>query len=134
MTVAQGISKHGFRSWYERELVVCHSYLVTSLLCLILLLLLVESLDWRAAWPALLLKLAVIAAAALLGGAALQRYLQILGGVLALGQKCVCGQCHAYGIVQVIATGCTPHDAEPQWMRLQCGKCGYQWQVTSRLK
>lgn len=134
MTLAQGISKHGFRSWYERELVVCHSYLVTSLLCLILVLLLLENLDWRESWPGLLLKLAAVVAATLTGGGALQRYLHILGGVLALGQKCVCAQCHAYGIVQVVADGSTAHDAESQWLRLRCGKCGHLWQVTSRLK
>lgn len=133
MTAAQGISKYGFRSWYERELLICHSYLVTALLALVLALLLIEQLDWRGPWLMTLLMLAVLAGAAVLGGGALQRYLLILGGVLALADKCVCAQCRSYGIVQVIAHGRAAGDAQPQWLRLQCGKCAHQWQVLTHL-
>ena len=133
LTVAQGISKYGFRSWYERKLIVCHSYLVTALLSLVLVMLLVEQLDWHGPWPMTLLVLAMMAGAAVLGAAAFHRYVHILVSVLALADKCVCAQCRTYGLVQVVAAGRTAQGAEPQWLRLQCKQCGHQWQVVSQL-
>jgi len=133
MTAAQGISKYGFRSWYERELILCHSYLVTGVLCFVLVMMLVEQMDWRGPWLMMLLTLGGIAVAGVLGGGAFQRYIQILGGVIALGEKCVCAQCRTYGVVNVLASGRIEHDPQPQWMRLQCRKCGHQWQVSSAL-
>lgn len=134
MTAARGISKYGFRSWYERELLICHSYLVTALLALVLALLLVEQIDWRAPLLTTLLMLAGLAVTAVLGGGALHRYLLVLGSVLALADKCVCAQCRTYGIVTVVASGRAAGDSQPQWLRLQCGKCAYQWQVLTRLQ
>lgn len=133
MTAAQGISKYGFRSWYERELIICHSYLVTGLLCFVLVMVLLEQLDWRGPWLMTLLMLAAVAVVTVLGGTAFQRYAHILGGVVALADKCVCAQCHTYGIVEVVASGRTEQNAEPRWLRLQCRKCAHQWQVVSRL-
>lgn len=133
MTAAQGISKYGFRSWYERELIICHSYLVTGLLSFVLVMMLLEQLDWRGPWLMTLLVLSAVAGATVLGGAAFHRYAHILGGVVALADKCVCAQCRTYGIVEVVASGHTGQGAEPRWLRLQCRKCAHQWQVVSRL-
>lgn len=133
MTAAQGISKYGFRSWYERELILCHSYLVTSLLCMVLVLVLFENVGFRSinAWT--LGALLVIVLATVFGGVSLNRYAEILTGVMKLADECVCAQCRTYGRVQVTASGRTEHEAHPHWMRLQCGQCGHQWRVESRL-
>jgi len=133
MTAAEGISKYGFRSWYERELIICHGYLVTGLLCFVLVMMLVERMNWRGPWLMTLLMLTGIASAAVLGGGAFHRYAKILGGVVALGEKCVCAQCRTYGIVKVIDSGRSEEGAQPRWMRLQCRKCDHQWQVLSSL-
>lgn len=131
MTAAQGISKYGFRSWYERELILSHSYLVTSVLSLVLALVLYENLDLRGPVPSSLGSLVVIAGAVVVSGAALRRYLHMLGSAVALAENCVCAQCGTYGIVRVIASGRTEYDADPQWMRLCCKKCGHEWPVES---
>ena len=33
MKLADGIRKHGFRKWYERELLQSHAHLVLTFLC-----------------------------------------------------------------------------------------------------
>ena len=35
MKLAEGIRKHGFRKWYERELLQSHAHLVLTFLCAI---------------------------------------------------------------------------------------------------
>jgi len=35
MSLAEGIRKHGFRKWYERELLRCHGHLALLLICMI---------------------------------------------------------------------------------------------------
>jgi hypothetical protein len=47
MTSAEGISKHGFRGWYERQLIEGHVYFVTWFLSLILVVACPELIDWR---------------------------------------------------------------------------------------
>ena len=47
MSPAEGIAKHGFRRWYERELIEGHVYLVTCILSLMLIAACLEQIDWR---------------------------------------------------------------------------------------
>jgi hypothetical protein len=35
MKLAEGIRRHGFRKWYERELLQSHAHLVLCFLCVI---------------------------------------------------------------------------------------------------
>ncbi len=47
MDPTSGIRKHGFRKWYERQLIECHAALVTCLLCGVTLAALIEVVSLR---------------------------------------------------------------------------------------
>src|SRR5687768_13591064 len=101
MTPAEGITKLGFRQWYERELIEGHAYLVTSFMSLILTAACVEQLDWRGpiGYAALTLCAVLLGAALCLG--ALQRYSFMLARAECFGAQSSCSQCAVYGLLQV---------------------------------
>jgi hypothetical protein len=135
MTPAEGITKLGFRQWYERELIEGHAYLVTSFMSLILTAACVEQLDWRGpiAYAALTLGAVLLGAALCLG--ALRRYSFMLARAECFGAQSSCGQCAVYGLLQVTAAdsaAATPsllNPADNTWIRVRCKRCGHEWRM-----
>ncbi len=130
-TPAQGIAKHGFRIWYERQLIESHVYFVTGFLCAVLIMALMEELNLRGPGPLSLSSLAMILAATLLGIVAMRRYMRMLNRAEALAEQCVCPACASYGTIRVLGAGTVETDDHPQWMRVSCKKCDHQWRVES---
>ncbi len=130
-TPAQGISKLGFRIWYERQLIESHFYFVTGFMCTVLIMALMEELNLRGPGPLSLSSLAMIVAATLVGIFAMRRYMRMLNRAEALAEQCVCPGCTSYGTIRVLDAGVIESDEQPQWMRVSCRKCDHQWQVES---
>lgn len=130
-TPAQGIARLGFRVWYERQLIESHVYFITGFMCAVLILALMEDLNLRRPEPMSLVSLAMIIAATLLGGAAIRRYMRMLGRAEMLAEQCVCPGCAVYGLIRVLDMGVVEADEHPQWMRVSCKKCDRQWRVES---
>jgi hypothetical protein len=135
MSCAEGISKFGFRRWYERQLIESHAYLVTGFLSLILAIACMEEFSARGPAAKALLMTVIIAAAALVCLAALKRYRVVLERAERLAEQSVCGQCGIYGVLRLVASRSAldppgPGSAE-EVLTVECRKCGHQWTMGS---
>ena len=138
MTPAEGISKLGFRRWYERELIEGHVYFITCFLSLIVFAVCLEQIQWRGP-PA---ELAFTLCALALGGAlcigALRRYSFLLARAECFGAQSNCGQCSTYGVLRVTGAGVSDTAksvlaaADNTWIRVQCKKCGHEWRIDNQ--
>ena len=118
MRLADGIRKHGFRKWYERELTQSH-------VCLFLLLLssfelfsskrpLAEQLD----------NIVVLLLCTGIGIWALRRYLYLLMHAEAIASQAVCPACESYGRLQLVQDG-----QRNERVKVQCRGCAHEWHI-----
>ncbi|GIX23908.1 MULTISPECIES: MJ0042-type zinc finger domain-containing protein [Caldimonas] len=124
MTMAQMIRQHGFRKWYERELVLSHLHLVLLVLSLVGLLGSAEAYERGApllvqAWVGL-----CAAASAAIGLWALRRYLALLMHAEHVAHQAQCPACHAYARWSLI-----DEDQGGQRLQVQCQRCGHRWHI-----
>ena len=134
MTSAEGISKFGFRRWYERQLIESHAYLVTGFLSLILAIACMEEFSVRGSAAKALLMIVAIAGAAVLCLAALKRYRVVLERAERLAEQSVCGQCGVYGVLRLVSSrsgGGAPGVGSEEVMTVECRKCAHQWTMGS---
>jgi ABC-type nickel/cobalt efflux system permease component RcnA len=123
MGLGEGIRKHGFRKWYERELIQSHAHLVLTLLCSIGLLSVFEI--FRSATMSE--KLFDLGAALLFGGVgvwSLRRYLYLLMHAENSANQAVCAQCETYGRLTIAR-----EEAGGRRLLVQCKRCGHQWRM-----
>lgn len=140
MDRAEGIRKYGFRRWYERQLIEGHAYLVTCLLCIIMIAASAEAFDLRAADARPLLMITLLIAGCVLGIWSWRRYIAILMRAEYTGSQSTCGTCDTYGRYEVVEpppSNAAKYflsaglDLEHNAIRLtvRCRKCGNQWVV-----
>ena len=137
MELAEGIKKIGFRRWYEKQLIESHAYLITGLLSALLVLGSIESLSLRVpGWEPVVLLVLVLGAGALATWA-VYRYLAILTYAEHVGGRSTCGNCLAYGIIEVTGARASARHAErdedagpaPEALGVRCRKCGHEWTI-----
>lgn len=124
MTLAEGIRKHGFRKWYERELLQSHAHLVLTFLCL-----LGVFAAFEAAWQfrGVQDQLIDLASAALCAGTglwALRRYLHLLNHAELAANQADCPHCQTYGRLELLQA-----NALGNQVRVRCRHCGHGWQI-----
>jgi hypothetical protein len=125
MTLAEGIKKHGFRKWYERELLQSHAHLVLTFLCVIGLFAAFEA-AWRfKGWQDQLLDFGAAALCATVGLWALRRYLHLLNHAEWAAHQADCPHCKTYGRLELLNA-----NASGDNVSVRCRKCGHQWQIT----
>lgn len=135
MQVAEAIRRHGFRRWYERQLIESHAYLVTAFLALILLLAGIESFDLLRGSPLYYaLALVMAAAAGMLTFVAWRRFVTLLSRAEQFASMAACPRCQSWGRFDVLAAERVDPDdpveaGRPHWLRVCCRKCGDQWRV-----
>jgi hypothetical protein len=120
---ADAVRTHGFRKWYERELLRGHAHLLLTLLCTIGLLAGFEALsatrrplDW----------MVDIVAVVLCGGAgawSLRRYLYLLMHAEAVANQASCPGCGVYARLRPLPG--PRADALP----VACRGCGREWTI-----
>lgn len=130
------IRTHGFRRWYERQLIECHAWLVSWFLGVIVL---VSGLE-MAGNAASRLSGALL----LVGGLAVilyswKRYHLLLEVAERLGEQAVCPGCQAYAKFKIESSGPAPlpDGGDPVlenhgggvWLRAKCRKCGDEWMM-----
>jgi len=128
---ALGIRKLGFRRWFERQLYESHAYLLTCLLCLILVFALIEELHTRSGGPERALILAVIFCAGAVGLISFERYRAMLFRALHLSGRSNCEKCRAYGQFDVLNSA-RASCADPMgeyWLKVRCRKCRHEWRM-----
>jgi hypothetical protein len=122
MEPAGAIGKLGFQRWYERELLICHSWLVACLLCAFALLALLEDLNVReAGWAAVPAALAAFAAGCV-AWYALARYLGMLFRALHVAERSTCTRCGAHGKYRLVS-------ATARSMTVHCRRCDSEWSI-----
>lgn len=129
------IRTDGFRSWYERQLIECHAWLVSWFLGLIVL---VSGVELAGAGsgtrPGGILLL--------LGGLAVTlfswtRYRLLLEIAERLAEHAVCPNCDTYARFSTMSSGPSPlpDGGDPSlenhgggvWLQVKCKKCGDEW-------
>ena len=125
------IRTHGFRRWYERQLIECHAWLVSWFLGVIVLVSGLEVAGNNAS--------RLMGALLLLGGLAVtlyswKRYHLLLEVAERLGEQAVCPGCQAYGKFRVESSGPAPlpDGGDPALENHGggvCRKCGAEWTI-----
>lgn len=134
MELSEGISKIGFRGWYERQLIDSHLYLVSSFLCLVTVLACFEGLSLRMpGWEAVMRLVAMIAGSAVCART-LRRYLTMLNFALRAAERSVCEKCTADNALELGGTNAhraamqgDGEEGSPPTVGVRCRKCGHEW-------
>jgi hypothetical protein len=124
MKLADGIRKHGFRKWYERELLQSHAHLVLTFLCAIALFAAFEGLGRFRSFSDQFTNLVALGASTVIGIWALRRYLFLLMHAETLAHQAECPRCSTYGRFTLLA-----EDGSHEQVDVQCKKCEHRWHI-----
>jgi hypothetical protein len=125
MTLAEGISKHGFRKWYERELMRSHGHLVLLIACAIGLLTSFSVYSSSAPWSERALDVAAIVLFATVGQWSLRRFFFLLMHAESVANQAVCSACQTYGRL-TLAQG---SGGRAESLLVCCKKCAHEWAI-----
>jgi hypothetical protein len=124
MKLAESIRKHGFRKWYERELLQSHAHLLLTFLCMIGMFAAFEALGQKSTWLDQAIDIVAIGLCAAIGVWALRRYLYFLNHAEATANQADCPGCKAYGRFSVES-----ENAKEQSLVVCCRKCQHRWTI-----
>ncbi len=134
MQVTDYIHRHGFRRWYERQLIESHAYLALAFIALILLLAGLEVLADLESGSRYLFVLLAAAAGGTLMLVAWRRFNTLLIRAEHFAEAATCPQCKAWGKFKVIAQESAlaedpPEAGRPHWLKVRCTKCEANWRI-----
>ena len=134
MQVTRYIERHGFRHWYERQLIESHAYLALGFVALILLLSGVELLGDAEAGIRYVIVLSTAAAGGMLLVVAWRRFGVLLTRAEHFAEAATCPQCKTWGKFQVVAQESSraedpPEAGRPHWLSVRCTKCEAVWKL-----
>ncbi|MFM8610329.1 MAG: hypothetical protein ACKOCJ_07655 [Burkholderiaceae bacterium] len=121
--LAEGVRRHGFRKWYERELLSGHAHMVLCLLACIAMLASFEAMSGSTTAEKLL-DMAFVAVSALIGVWSLRRYLYLLMHAEEVANQANCPRCEEYGRFEV-----TGEDRQERSVQVRCRKCASDWLI-----
>lgn len=119
MEPARSIARLGFKKWYERRLIESHAWLLTALLCALIIALSLELLSFKKHFLAWAGTAGVVFVAGLIVWHGVRRFLQILAEAERFASQSTCAGCRRYAAFTVIA--------ESPRMSVRCRKCGHEW-------
>ena len=133
MRVADYIQRHGFRRWYERQLIESHAYLTLAFVALILLLSSMEVLR-DAKGDSYLAMLSAAALGGVLTIVAWRRFTVLLARAEQFAEGATCPDCKAWGKFRVTRQESAseedpPEAGRPHWLRVRCTQCGNEWRL-----
>ncbi len=126
MTLADGIRRHGFRKWYERELMRSHAFLALTILCTVGVLAALESAGPLRADRDQLFDVLSLLLCAGVGLWALRRYLYLLSHAEATAHQADCPGCGTYARFQLVSA-----DRAGELVTVCCRQCERRWEITS---
>lgn len=130
MSTATSISKLGFRRWHERQLIEAHASLVTAFLAMIAVAVCIEQLHWREGGFKPVILLLLIVAGIVLCFKAVTFYFRVLFRAEHYAAQAVCGNCKAYGMIDV-TTASVP-DTGSGRLKVRCKQCGHEWTLAAQ--
>jgi hypothetical protein len=122
--LTEGIRKHGFRKWYERELLQSHGHLVLTFMCMVGIFAAFEALGSTRSWFDQAIDIVAIGVCMVVGIWALRRYLYLLSHAEATANQADCPQCKAYGSFVVESENETERT-----LQVCCRKCQRRWTI-----
>ena len=124
MKLAEGLRRHGFRKWYERELLQSHAHMALTFLCAIGAFAAIEAASrFRSAGEQFGNVLAVLLCLGV-GLWALRRYLFLLTHAEAVAHQADCPQCGTYGRLRLVHA-----DAAQEAVEVCCRQCEHHWRI-----
>ncbi len=124
MKLAEGLRKHGFRKWYERQLLQSHAHMVLTFLCAIGIFAAMEAASqFHSLGDQFTNGMAVLLCTGI-GLWALRRYLFLLTHAEAVAHQADCPQCGTYGRLTLVRC-----DAAGEEVDVCCRKCSHQWRI-----
>lgn len=134
MQVTRYIERHGFRRWYERQLIESHAYLALGFVALILLLSGMELLSDAETGMRYLIVLSAAAAGGMLLVVAWRRFGVLLARAEHFGELATCPQCKSWGKFKVLAQESSspddpPEAGRPHWLDVRCTQCATVWKL-----
>jgi hypothetical protein len=126
MKLADGIRKHGFRKWYERELLQSHAHLALTFMCTVGIFAAFEAASKFQTWTDRLTDVVAILLCGATGLWALRRYLFLLTHAEAVAHQADCPACDTYARFKIVHA-----HAEGSVVSVQCKQCAHQWTIES---
>jgi hypothetical protein len=120
MNLSDGIRKHGFRKWYERELLQSHAHMVLAFVCLVVVFAAFELMSDGRNVAA---NVAAIVLGAGVGVWAVRRYIGLLTGAEAVANQADCPDCGTYARFTLV------RDLPPGEVEVACKQCRRQWRI-----
>lgn len=127
MSLGSDLQKHGFRKWYERELLAGHAHLVLTFMCLIGVFAAFEAFSVSTSRTDRLFDAAAVVACMAVGVWALRRYLYLLMHAESAAHQAVCPKCSTYGRFHVDG-----EDSERSLVQVRCKGCDQSWQIVDQ--
>jgi len=122
-TFEEKLRRHGFRKWYERQLIDGHLSLVTCVLCMVLVAVLLEDLEFHEGIVKSVIQLAIVFVAGIVAWFAWQRYGDVMSHAEYFASQSVCATCQTYARFAVTDAA---EDGDT-WVRVRCKKCAHEW-------
>ena len=126
MKLAEGIRRHGFRKWYERELLQSHAHMVLLLFCVLGIFGIFEGSSRKHPLSEQMADLAGVLLCVATGIYCIRRYLYLLSHAEAVAHQAECPQCKTYGRLDLVAS-----DASGDEVQVACRKCAHRWHISS---
>ena len=124
MKLAEGLRRHGFRKWYERELLQSHAHMALTFLCAIGAFAAIEAASrFRSAGEQFGNVLAVLLCLGV-GLWALRRYLFLLTHAEAVAHQADCPQCGTYARWDLLS-----EQAQEERVTVRCRQCSHEWRI-----
>ena len=126
MKLAAGIRKHGFRKWYERELMCSHAHMGLAFICLIGVVAAFEAASKYRGWVDQLIDVGAILICTGVGLWALRRYLYLLMHAEAVAHQADCPSCGTYARFRLVQA-----DRLDEQAAVCCRNCAHEWIIRS---
>jgi predicted Zn finger-like uncharacterized protein len=119
-----GIRRHGFRKWYERELMQSHAHLALTLVCAVGLFAAFDGATTFTGWGDRVIDTLTILACGSIGYWAACRYLHLLMHAESVANQADCPQCGVYARFKLVEGA-----AAAPGVRVRCRDCAHQWSI-----
>ena len=124
MKLADGIRKHGFRTWYERELLQSHAHMALTFICAIGVVAALEAASKFRGWADQLIDVTAVLICAGTGLWALRRYLYLLSHAEVVAHQATCTDCGTYGRLALVHP-----ETQSDSVDVRCKQCARVWRI-----